>query len=173
MALSQYLTRDGVLGVSTSTSPSLGREDLVVHAGTQIQTSLGPRVKVALCRDGTAARSRSAAVRDVLPEGGSAGDGRLVDLLVLPDVVGRPVAVYGADLGALSRARAVVGVLLDVVLDQGVRRPPVDRDKDCACGSACGAAEGDVPAGRVALALIPPSSPKFTLGRPPRPGAEL
>lgn len=149
MAPSQYLTRDCVLGISTSTSPALGRKDLVVHAAAEVQARLGPGVKVALGVDGAAAGPRAAAVRDVLPERGGAGNGRLVDLLVLPDVVGGPVAIHGADLGALSRARAVVGVLLDVVLDQGVRRPPVDGNEDGARGGACGAAEGDVPAKRL------------------------
>lgn len=101
---------------------------------------------MALGRDGAAAGPRALAVRDVLPEGGRAGDGRLVDLLVLPDVVRGAVANHGADLGALGRARAVVGVLLDVVLDQGVRRPPIDGHEDGSSGGAGGAAEGDVPA---------------------------
>jgi hypothetical protein len=129
---SSHLTRDGVLGVSTSVAPALGGEDLVVHLAAELQAGLGPCVKVALGVDAAAAGPRAAAVRDVLPEGGGAGDGGLVDLLVLPDVVGGAVAVDGADLLALGGARAVVGVLLDVVLDQGVLRPPVDGDEDSA-----------------------------------------
>lgn len=103
---------------------------------------------MALCRDGAAAGPRALAIRDVLPKGGRTGDGRLVDLLVLPDVVGGPVASHAADLGALSRACAVARVLLNVVLNQGVCRPPIDRDQDGAGGGAGGAAEGDVSTGR-------------------------
>lgn len=123
---------------------------------------------MALGRDGAAAGPRALAVRDVLPEGRRARDGRLVDLLMLPDVVYGSVTGHGADLGALGRARAVAGVLLDVVLDQGVRRPAIDRDEDGTSGSAGGAAEGDVSAVR----LISTDCTSLSLPRTSTPGAK-
>lgn len=96
--------------------------------GTQLHAVRGPGVEVALGGDGSAAGTLVTPVADVLPESGSASDGRLVDLLVLPDVVDGAVAGDLADLLALSRAGAVAGVLLDVVLDQGVGGPAVEGD---------------------------------------------
>lgn len=55
--------------------------------------------------------------REVLAESAGALDGRLVDLGVLADLVGRAVAGDAADgLGAADRARVVAVVLHDVVL---------------------------------------------------------
>lgn len=76
--------------------------------------------------DRTASRAGSASVGDELVEGGGASDRGLVDLLVLVDIVDRPVAGHCALEGALCRTLAVTGVLLDVVLDQWVARPSID-----------------------------------------------
>jgi hypothetical protein len=55
--------------------------------------------------------------REVLAESAGALDGRLVDLGVLADLVGRAVAGDAADgLGATDRARVVAVVLNDIVL---------------------------------------------------------
>jgi hypothetical protein len=127
-SLSNCLTAgDGVLGVAASVAPALGGESLVVVLA-QVHAKLLPGVEVALGGDGAAAGPLALPVADVLGEGGSADDGRLVDLGVLPDVVDGAVAGDSAHLLSLSRARAVAGVLLDVVLDQGVLGPAVDGD---------------------------------------------
>ena len=51
---------------------------------------------------GAAARSLVDTVGDELPEGCSSRNGRLIDLLVLPDLVRASVALESADLLALS-----------------------------------------------------------------------
>ena len=68
--------------------------------------------------DGDSAASALAlADREVLAESAGALDGRLVDLGVLADLVGRAVAGDATDgLGAADRARVVAVVLHDVVL---------------------------------------------------------
>lgn len=76
--------------------------------------------------NGTTSRAGSASVGDVLVEGGGASDRWLVDLLVLVDVVDRSIAGHCALEGALCRALAVTGVLLDVVLNERVAGPSVD-----------------------------------------------
>lgn len=95
--------------------------------------------------DGTAAGPLVLTVADVLPEGAGSLDGGLVDLLVLPDVVDRAVAGDGADLLALSGASAVAGVLLNVVLDQWVGSPTVNRNEDGTRASGGGSLEVDLP----------------------------
>jgi hypothetical protein len=125
---SRHLTAgDSVLGVTSSVAPALGGESLVV-VRTKRHPKFLPRVEVALGGDGTAAGPLALPVADVLREGGSADNGRLVGLGVLPDVVDGAVAGDGTHLLALSRASAVAGVLLDVVLDEWVLGPAVDRD---------------------------------------------
>jgi len=112
---------------------------------SQVQPRLGPRSKMVCDGDGAPIGLLVDAVRDVLPERRRARDGRLVDLLVLPDLVRAAVAREGPQLLALRRALAVRRPLLHVVLDEGVARPAVDGDEDRA-GAAGGAArEGDVP----------------------------
>jgi len=65
----------------------------------------------------SAAGALALADREVLAESAGALDGRLVDLGVLADLVGRAVAGDAADgLGAADRARVVRVVLDDVVL---------------------------------------------------------
>jgi hypothetical protein len=117
---------DSVLGVAASVAPTLSGEGLVVVL-TQVHAELLPGVEVALSGDGTAAGPLALPVADVLGEGGLAHNGRLVDLGVLPDVVDGAVAGNSTHLLALSRARSVAGVLLDIVLHQGALSPAVDR----------------------------------------------
>ena len=100
---------------------------------------------MALGGDGAAAGPLVLAVGDVLGEGGGANNGRLVDLGVLPDVVDGAVAGDRTHLCALGRAGAVAGVLLDVVLDEGVGAPAVDGDEDGAGLGLSGALEADGP----------------------------
>lgn len=139
------LTLDSVLGIATSIAPSLRGQDLVV-VRAQVQTDLLPLRKVAGHVDGAAVRPLVVdAVRDVLPEGRLARDGRLVDLLVLPDLVRAAVELVAAELLALRRPGAARGPLLDVVLDQGAARPAVDGDYDGTRGSGGASGEGDVP----------------------------
>lgn len=116
---------------------------------TQVQAHLGPGSKVVCDGDGAAAGPLVDAVRDVLLEGRRARDGRLVCLLMLPDLVRRPVGLELAQLLALGGPLAVRGVLLHVVLDQRVPGPAVDGDQDGAGGLGCGAGEGDVSVKRV------------------------
>jgi len=94
---------------------------------TEVHTIFLPGVEVALGGDGTAAGPLALPVRNVLREGGSANDGRLVGLGVLPDVVDGAVAGDSAHLLALGRASTVAGVLLNVVLNERVLGPAVDR----------------------------------------------
>lgn len=62
--------------------------------------------------------------REVLAESAGTLNGRLVDLSVFADLVGRAVAGNTADgLGAADRARVVAVVLDDVVLYVKVRLP--------------------------------------------------
>lgn len=103
---------------------TLGREDLVVKC-THIHAKSGPGIKVVCRRDGT---TGPLALPDgpVLIEGGSALDGRLVDLLVLVDVVG--CAITG-DSSFMSHAvaRVVVSVAFhDVIFNQRTSSPAVD-----------------------------------------------
>lgn len=143
---------DGVLGVAGGVAPALSGEGLVVVLA-ELEAELGPGVEVALGGNGTAAGALVLAVADVLGEGGGADNGRLVHLGVLPDVVVRAVAVDGADLLALSRASAVAGVLLDIVLDERVGGPAVGGDKDGTGLGLGGALEVDLPGGTSLPAL--------------------
>ena len=118
-----------VLGVSASIAPSLGGKHLIIMRA-QVQASLLPSGEVVGHSDGAAAGPRGHAVGDVLPEGGCPGDGRLVDLLMLPDIVRTSVALKSAELLALGRALAIVCILLNIVLDQGVSGPSVDGNED-------------------------------------------
>ena len=113
----------------------------------QVHAELGPGVEVALGGDGAAAGPLVLPVGDVLPEGAGALDAGLVDLLVLPDVVHAAIAGHLADLLALSATGAVAGVLLDVVLDEGVGGPAVDGDENGARVGLSRALEADVAGG--------------------------
>lgn len=106
----------------------------------QIQSQLPEGVEV-VPRGHGSARTLVPADGKVLPEGRGALDGRLVDALVLVDVVGRAVAVHGAQQGVA--AAGVVGeVLHDVVLDQRVRGPAIDTHVRIS-GRVVGAGESD------------------------------
>jgi hypothetical protein len=118
---------------------------------TEVHALLSPGVEVARCSDSAATRTLVNAVADVLGEGAGSLDGGLVDLGVLPDVVDGAVAGDLAHLGALGRARAVGCVLLDVVLDEGVRGPSVDGYEDRAGSGLGGAREVDL----AGCALVP------------------
>lgn len=143
---------NGVLGVTAGVAPALGGEGLVVVLA-KVHAELGPGVEVALGGDGSAAGTLVDTVGDVLGEGGGADDRRLVHLGVLPDVVAGAIAGDGADLLALSGARTVGGVLLDVVLDKRVGGPAVGGDKDGASSGRGGALEVDLPGGSSLPAL--------------------
>jgi len=120
---------NGVLRLAAGIAPALGRQSLVA-VGTQVQAKILPGVEMALRSNGSASWALVAAVADVLPESCGPGDGRLVDLLVLPDVVDGAVTGHAADLLALSRAGSVAGVFLDVVLNQRTGGPTVHGNKN-------------------------------------------
>jgi hypothetical protein len=86
---------------------------------------------VVLNSNGTA-RSRRISYRDVLVEGGCTLDGWLIDTLVLPDGVARSIARDSTFLG--TKARSGAAVLDDVVLDQWVGSPSIDRKKTGSAG---------------------------------------
>lgn len=120
---SVYLSGDGD-GGGTAAVVTLGQQNLVV-VGTELHAELGPGVEVVAGGHGTAG---ALALTDgpVLVEGLGAGDGGLVHLSVLVDVVVGTVAVDGA-LVLHARAGVVGAVVLeDVVLDQGTLGPTVD-----------------------------------------------
>jgi len=144
---------NGVLGGAAGVAPALGRESLVVVLA-EVHAELSPSIEVALGGDGSAAGTLLLPVADVLPEGRSTLDRRLVHLLVLPDVVGGAVAGDGTHLLALGRASTIAGVLLNVVLNQRVGGPAIDGDED---GSGLGsglALEGDGPVGVRYVSLL-------------------
>lgn len=62
-----------------------------------------------------------------------------------PDFVSRAVALQSTELLALRRTFTIRGVLLDVILDQGVAGPAVDGDQDGAGGCSRASVKGDVP----------------------------
>lgn len=139
----EILSAQGVLAATACIAPALRRQHLVVHRA-QLQTQPRPCVKVRLGRNRAAAGARVAALRNVLRERRRAGNRRLVDLRVLPDIIDRAITLDGADLGALSGTLAVGGVLCDVVLDKRVARPAVDGDEDGAARAGSGAVKRDV-----------------------------
>ncbi len=113
-------------GVAAAAAPGLGRQDLVVHRA-QVHALAGPGVDEVGEGDGPAA-ARRGPDRQVLPEGRGALDGGLVDLLVLDDGVRAAVAGHRAHVLARVVGRADV-VIDDVVLDQRVGRPAVERQQ--------------------------------------------
>ncbi len=100
-----------VLRAATSISPPFGRQRLVVVAA-QLQSHLIPGSKVVGNSDGAALRSLGNAVGDVLRERCGAGNRRLVDLGMLPDLVRRSVALQSSHLLPLRATFPVAGVLL-------------------------------------------------------------
>jgi hypothetical protein len=113
-------------GSALAATVSLGVEDLVV-VRPKVHAVAAPSVEVRARRDGAAA-ARRLANADVLHERLGARDRRLVDLLVLVDVVVRAVGLNRADEAEAGRRRRRV-VLHDVVLDERVRRPAVDAER--------------------------------------------
>ena len=100
-SLKAKLALEGVLGVAAGIAPSLSSQDLIV-VRAQVQPGLAPCRKVVGHRHGAAPGPLVDAVGNVLPERRRAYDGRLVDLLVLPNLVRGPVALKGAELLSLS-----------------------------------------------------------------------
>lgn len=99
---------------------------------------------MALCSDSSTAGALALPVTDVLGEGGSPNDGRLVHLSVLPDIVDRTITGDRANLLALGRAGAVASVLLNIVLHERVGGPSINRYKHCASLGLGRAAEVDL-----------------------------
>jgi hypothetical protein len=120
----------------------------------KVHAELSPGIEMALGGDGAAAGPLVLAVADVLGEGCRADDGWLVGLGVLPDVVGGAVASDGAHLLALRGTGTVGGVLLDVVLYEGVLGPAIDRDKDGTGSGGGGAGEVDLPVSGISNAIF-------------------
>ena len=110
---------------------------------SQIQTQLLPSIEMTAGSDRSTARPLALPVANVLPERARALNGRLVHLLVLPDVVDGAVASNSANLLSLSGTSAIAGVFLDVVFDQRIGRPAVDRDKNSSSAGGSGTREVD------------------------------
>ena len=99
----------------SSSAEGLDGEHLVVEVAGGESVVL-PGIEV-VGNGNSAAGALVLANREVLAESAGALDGRLVDLGVLADLVGRAIAGDAADgLGAADRARVVAVVLNDVVL---------------------------------------------------------
>ena len=94
---------------------------------TQLQTSVGPGIEVVLSSDGA---TNTAALADgpVLFEGRGALNGRSILTRSLVDLVGGAVALDGAELGSPGGGIVVAVLLNDVVFDEGVLGPAVERD---------------------------------------------
>jgi hypothetical protein len=82
----------------------------------QIHTLLGPSREVIRGSDSATISPFLLTDRDVLPKGRGTLNRRLVNLLVLPDVVSRSITLQRPELLALSRTGSVA-VFLDIVLD--------------------------------------------------------
>lgn len=95
-----------------------------------------------------ATRSLGVPDRDVLVERRRADDGRLVDARVLPDGVARAVTGDAA-FDRAARGKAIV-VFHDVILDEGVGAPAVDREQANAAADTKVATERD---GAIALTV--------------------
>lgn len=123
---SNHLSRVNSDGSRPRALVALGGEDLVV-VGAELQAVLLPGIKVRLDVDG-AADALLLADGPELREGRRAVDGGLVDARGLEDVVVAAVRGDGALLGC-GRCRVVAAVGLDdVVLDERVASPAVERD---------------------------------------------
>lgn len=120
---------------------SLGSQDLVVMAA-QLQTILGPRIKVRLHIDRT---TNPLLLPDTPELGERAGtlDGRLVVSGRLENVVGAAIGRDGTLLLCCRRGVVAAVRLDDVVLDEGVPGPTVQRDVAVDGSSIPGAGVGD------------------------------
>lgn len=119
-------------------APTLDGHDLVVQRA-KVHARLRPCIEVVLHGNRTA-RPGALEDRDVLVEGRGALNGRLVDLLVLPDIIGATVTRHCT----LVRAHSLVSVvnLHDIVFNERVGAPAVHR-KDTNTRGREGAAVGD------------------------------
>src|SRR6202021_2093224 len=124
----------GNAGVTAAAAIGLGGEDLVVERA-QVHAGAGPGIDAVLRGDGAAAARRGSVLQVLLEGAGVAGDAWLVDLLVLVEVeraaVARDLALVRA--GGVRRAGVVLG---DVVLDERVCRPAVERYQRGPAGGA-------------------------------------
>ena len=119
--LNPYLTADLDVSRAGSAERLDGKHLVVEVAGGESVVLPGSEV---VGDSDSAAGALALADREVLAESAGALDGRLVDLRVLADLVGRAVAGDAADgLGAADRARVVAVVLHDVVLCNKVSLP--------------------------------------------------
>lgn len=109
----------------------------------QRQPARRPRIEVIRRRDGAAGSVRLPHT-PVLIEGGRALDARLVDALRAVDVVRGPVAGDGPKTGSARTGVVGAEVLDNVVLDQRIGGPPVDREVRIAVGGV-GARVRNVP----------------------------
>lgn len=119
-------------------APALDCHDLVVQCA-EVHARLRPGIEVVLHGNRTA-RPGALADRDVLVEGGGAQNGRLVDLLVLPDIIGATVTRHSA-LVCTGSLVSVVN-LHDIVFHERVGAPAV-HGKDTNTRGREGAAVGD------------------------------
>lgn len=95
--------------------------------GTQLQTNVGPGIEVVLSSDG-ATNTAALADRPVLVEGRGALNGGSVFTSSLVDLVGAAIALDGAELGSAGGGIVVAVLVNDVVFDEGVLGPAIERD---------------------------------------------
>jgi hypothetical protein len=81
-----------VFGVSPSISPPLRTQRLVIQR-PQIHSRLSPCIKVVRHSNSAATRSHIPSYRNILPEGRCAHNGWLINLLVLPNIIGGAIAL--------------------------------------------------------------------------------
>ena len=121
---------------------SLGGHDLVV-VRAEAHAERGPGIEVVLSGDGSAG-ALGATNRPVLGEGGSAGDGRLVHLLVGVDIINGSITGDGSLLGHAAAGVVLAVAFHDVVLDERALGPAVHSKVGVTRGLE-GSGEVDVP----------------------------
>lgn len=138
-------------GGATAALVSFRGDDLIVES-TQVHAQASPGVEV--IRGGDRATGPLVLANGpVLVEGGRALDRRLVDLLVLVDVVGGSVTVDGAFVRH-ARARIVAAIVLeDVVFNQGVSGPSIHREVGISIGIEA-PGKGNVPNNKFSTFLM-------------------
>jgi hypothetical protein len=112
-------------GSATSALVTLGGDDLVV-VGAEPHSLAGPSIKVRL-HVYRAGRTLVLTNRPVLLKGPSAVDRWLVGTLRLSDLVRRAIRSHGALVGGLGGRVVRPEVLNDVVLNERVTSPTIDR----------------------------------------------
>lgn len=112
---------------------ALRRNDLVVVVTVNVQTSASPGVEVAARLDG-AAGALVLADRPVLVESLDAVDARCVVTSALAESIGATVALHGTQVGGIRGGIVGAEVLNDVVLDERVAGPTVNREVTVAVG---------------------------------------